>query len=54
MRDVPAPFTATLVATAPPTVTVEPVKFVPVIVIGVAPSAEPVVGETLAMVGSAT
>ena len=54
VRDVPAPFTATLVAAAPPTVTVAPVKFVPVIVMGVAPRAEPVVGETLAMVGAAT
>ena len=54
MRDVPAPFTATLVAAVPPTVTVAPVKFVPVIVIGVAPKAEPVVGDTLAIVGAAT
>lgn len=54
MRDVPAPFTVTLVAAAPPTVTVTPVKFVPVIVIGVAPKAEPVVGDTLAIVGAAT
>ena len=54
VRDVPAPFTVTLVAAAPPTVTVTPVKFVPVIVIGVAPKAEPVVGDTLAIVGAAT
>ena len=54
MRDVPAPSTTTLVAAAPPTVTVAPVKFVPVIVIGVAPSAEPVEGVTPAIVGSAT
>lgn len=42
----------TLVASAPPTVTlVAPNKFVPVIVIGVAPRFEPKFGETLARVG---
>ena len=54
VRDVPAPFTTTLVAAAPPTVTVALVKFVPVIVIGVAPSADPDVGVTSAIVGAAT
>ena len=54
VRDVPAPFTTTLVAAAPPTFTVAPVKFVPVIVMGVAPKVEPVVGDTVAMVGAAT
>ena len=40
------------VAGAPPTVTVAPVKFVPVIVIVVAPVAGPVEGETDAIVGT--
>jgi hypothetical protein len=40
------------VAGAPPTVTVAPVKFVPVIVIVVPPVAGPVEGETDAIVGT--
>ena len=47
--------TTTLVAVTPPIVTlVAPVKFVPVMVMGVAPKAEPDVGDTLAIVGAAT
>ena len=43
---------ADTVAGAPPTVTVAPVKFVPVIVIVVPPVAGPVEGETDAIVGT--
>ena len=52
VNDVPAPFTTTLVAAAPPTVTVALVKFVPAIVIVVPPVAGPVEGETDAIVGT--
>ena len=46
--------TTTLVAAAPPTVTlVAPVKFAPVIVIAVPPAVEPVAGETEEIVGGA-
>ena len=46
--------TTTLVAATPPTVTlVAPVRFVPVIVIGVPPAVEPEVGVTEEMAGSA-
>ena len=46
--------TTTLVADLPPTVTLlAPVKLVPTMVIFVAPSAEPNVGLTLAIVGAA-
>ena len=44
----------TLVASTPPTFTVAPVKFVPVIVIDVPAVSGPDVGDTLAMAGSAT
>ena len=44
----------TLVAATPPTVTVEPVKLVPAIVIDVPAVSGPDVGDTLAMVGRAT
>ena len=44
----------TLVAAVPPTFTVAPIKFVPVIVIDVPAASGPDVGDTLAMVGSAT
>jgi len=44
----------TTAALAPPTVTVAPVKFVPVIVIVVPPVAGPLDGLTLATVGAAT
>ena len=44
----------TLVAAVPPTFTVAPVKFVPVIVIDVPAVSGPDDGATLAMVGSAT
>ena len=54
VNDVPEPFTTTLVATAPPTVTVAPLKFVPVIVIAVPAATGPDEGLTLAMVGAAT
>ena len=55
VNDVPAPFTTTLVAVAPPTVTLlAPVKFVPVMVIAVPPANGPEDGLTLAMVGAAT
>ena len=54
VNDVPAPFTTTLVAVAPPTVTLlAPVKFVPVMVIAVPPANGPEDGLTLAMVGAA-
>ena len=43
---------ADTVAGAPPTVTVAPVKFVPVIMIVVPPVAGPVEGETDAIVGT--
>ena len=47
--------TTTLVAATPPTFTVAPAtKFAPVIVIGVAPVSGPLMGATVAMVGSAT
>ena len=46
--------TTTLVAAAPPTVTVAPVKFVPVMVIAVPAANGPEDGLTLAMVGAAT
>jgi len=47
--------TTTFVAAAAPNVTVAPAaKFVPVIVTGVPPAAEPRFGETLATVGGAT
>ena len=47
--------TTTLVAATPPTVTLlAPGKFVPVIVKGVLPKVEPVVGEMLEMVGAGT
>ena len=52
VNDVPEPFTTTLVATAPPTDTEAPLKFVPVIVIAVPPKVKPDVGEMLAMVGA--
>jgi hypothetical protein len=46
--------TTTLVAATPPTVTlVAPVRFVPVIVIGVPPAVEPVAGETEEIVAGA-
>jgi hypothetical protein len=54
VNDVPEPFTTTLVAAAPPTVTVAPLKFVPVIVIAVPAANGPDEGLTLAMVGAAT
>ena len=54
VNDVPEPFTTTLVATAPPTVTEAPLKFVPVIVIAVPAVNGPDDGLTLAMVGAAT
>jgi len=54
VNDVPEPFTTTLVAAAPPTVTVALVKFVPVIVIAVPAVNGPDDGLTLAMVGAAT
>ena len=54
VRDVPDPFTTTLVAAAPPTVKVAPVKFVPVIVIAVPDVNGPDDGLTLAIVGAAT
>ena len=54
VNDVPAPFTTTLVAVAPPTVTLAPVKFVPVMVIAVPAANGPEDGLTLAMVGAAT
>ena len=44
--------TGALVTAAPPTVTTAPVKFVPVIVIGVPPTVVPEVGLTAAIVGS--
>jgi hypothetical protein len=45
--------TTTLVAAAPPTVTVAPVaKFVPVIVTAVPPAVEPLFGETPLTVGA--
>ena len=46
--------TTTLVAAAPPTVTVAPVKFVPVMVIAVPAVSGPEDGLTLAIVGAAT
>ena len=47
--------TTTLVAGAPPTVTeFAPVRFVPVIVIGVPPSVEPLFGLTVEIVGTGT
>ena len=46
--------TTTLVAAAPPTVTVAPLKFVPVMVIAVPAANGPEDGLTLAMVGAAT
>ena len=55
VNDVPEPFTTTLVAAAPPTVTLlAPVKFVPVIVIAVPAANGPDDGLTPAMVGAAT
>ena len=55
VNDVLAPFTTTLVAAAPPTVTLlAPVKFVPVMVISVPAANGPDDGLTLAMVGAAT
>ena len=54
VNDVPEPFTTTLVAAEPPTVTVAPVKFVPVIVIAVPAVNGPDDGLTLAIVGAAT
>jgi hypothetical protein len=54
VNDVPEPFTTTLVAGAPPTVTEAPLKFVPVIVISVPAANGPDEGLTLAMVGAAT
>ena len=44
----------TLVAATPPIFTVAPIKLVPAIVIDVPAVSGPDVGETLAMVGSAT
>ena len=44
----------TLVAATPPTFTVAPVKLVPVMVMDVPAVSGPDVGDTLAMVGSAT
>ena len=44
--------TVALVTAAPPTVTTAPVKFVPVIVIGVPPTVVPDVGLTAVIVGS--
>jgi hypothetical protein len=45
--------TTTLVAAAPPTVTVAPVaKFVPVIVTAVPPAVDPLFGETAVTVGA--
>ena len=44
VNDVPEPFTTTLVADAPPTVTEAPLKFVPVMVIVVPPVAGPLDG----------
>ena len=47
--------TTTLVAATPPTVTLDPpIKFVPVIVMGVPPAIDPDDGLTLAIVGAAT
>jgi len=47
--------TTTLVAAAPPKVTLlAPVKFVPLIVIGVPPNVVPEFGDRLAMVGAGT
>ena len=46
--------TTTLVAATPPTFTVAPVKLVPAMVIDVPAVSGPDVGDTLAMVGSAT
>ena len=54
VNDVPEPFTTTLVAAAPPTVTEAPLKFVPVIVIAVPAANGPDDGLTLAIVGAAT
>jgi len=54
VNDVPDPFTTTLVAAAPPTVTEAPLKFVPVMVIAVPAVNGPEDGLTLAMVGAAT
>ncbi len=54
VNDVAAPLTSTLVAAAPPTVTVAPVKLVPVMVMAVPPANGPEDGLTLAMVGAAT
>jgi hypothetical protein len=51
VNEVPEPFTTTLVAVAPPTVTAAPVKFVPTTVMVVPPKVVPVVGDTLARVG---
>ena len=54
VTDVPLT-TLTLVAATPPIVTlVVPVRFVPVIVIGVPPIEGPLFGETDAIVGAAT
>ena len=54
VKDVPEPFTTTLVAAAPPTVTEAPLKFIPVIVIAVPDVNGPDDGLTLAIVGAAT
>ena len=51
VNEVPEPFTTTLVAVEPPTVTAAPVKLVPMRVMVVPPKVVPVVGDTLAKVG---
>ena len=51
VNEVPEPFTTTLVAVEPPTVTAAPIKLVPTTVMVVPPKVVPVVGDTLARVG---
>ena len=52
VNEVPEPFTTTLVAVEPPTVTAAPVKLVPMRVMVVPPKVVPKVGDTLARVGA--
>ena len=54
VSDVPEAFTTTASAGAPPTMTEAPRRFVPLTVMEVPPASGPELGETLAMVGSAT
>ena len=54
VKDVPALFTCTRVAATQPTITLAPVKFVPVIVIGMPPEVGRLGGLTEVIVGTAT